>query len=206
MHTDKRWLLVFDNALHWTDIARYLPDALGRSRGSVLITSQTESLIEPSRNVTKFRLEPLNQRAGSEMLLSYLGRDLKKDPEKHLAKEISAFVGGLPVAIAHIAGYITFSQIELDELIETFRQWRKRTGVATDEADDLLVSFRKASFSYDETLTMVWEVTLRELYEDARDVLNILAHLNCEAVPQKMLWSMHEDPSLQFLDIREGIR
>lgn len=206
MQTDKRWLLVFDNALHWIHIARYLPNALKHSNGSVLITTQAETLIEPSRNVTKIRLNPLYQQAGSEMLLSYLGRDTMRDPEKDLAKEVSVFVGGLPVAIAHVAGYVTFSEITLEELIETFREWRKRTGIATDEADDLPASFREASFSYDETLAMVWEVTLRELTEDARDLLNILAHLNCEAVPQRMLWALHDEPSLRFLDPREKVR
>jgi hypothetical protein len=183
-----------------------MPNALRRAKGSVLITTQAENFLPQAENVTKIRLDPLNQQAGSEMLLRYLGRDVRTDPERHLANEISAFVGGLPVAIAHVAGYVSFSQYTLEELIETFRQWRKRTGVATDEADDLPVAFREASFSYDGTLAMVWEVTLRELSQDACDVLNILAYLNCEAVPQKMLWGMHEDPSLHFLDTREKIR
>lgn len=203
---EKRWLLVFDNALLWEDIAPFLPNALRRTRGSVLITTQAEDFLKRSENVTKLRLDPLNQKAGSKMLLKYLGRDVKADPERHLAEEISAFVGGLPIAIAHVAGYVGFSGYPLEELIETFRQWRKRTGLATDEADDLPVAFREASFSYDGVLAMVWEVTLRELTEDARDVLNIFAYLNCEAVPQKMLWGVHEDPSLHFLDTREMIR
>jgi len=197
---------VFDNAAHWLHIARFLPNALKDSNGSVLITAQAERIIEPSRNVTKFRLSPLSQQTGSEMLLSYLGRNTIDQPEKVLAKEISLFVGGLPVAIAHVAGYVAFSEITLEELIEMFRQWRKRTGIATHEADDLPSSFMEASFSYDETLAMVWDVTLRELGEDARNLLNILAHLNCEAVPQRMFSGMHEDPSLEFLDLREPIR
>lgn len=140
------------------------------------------------------------------MLLRYLDRDVRNDPEQQLAREISAFVGGLPVAIAHVAGYVSYSRYSLEEVIETFREWRKRTGVATDEADDLPATFREASFSYDGMLEMVWEVTLRELSQDARDVLNILAYLNCATVPRNMLWGMHEDPSLQFLDTRESLR
>jgi hypothetical protein len=70
----------------------------------------------------------------------------------------------------------------------------------------LPASFREASFSYDETLIMVWEVMLRELTQGARDVLGIMACLNSAYVPQKMLWGVHEDLSLQFLDIREKIR
>ena len=75
------------------------------------------------------------------MLLRYLGRDVRTDPEKNLAIEVSAFVGGLPVAIAQVAGFVSYSQVSLAELIETFRQWRKRTRVATNEADDLCYEY-----------------------------------------------------------------
>lgn len=154
----------------------------------------------------KIRVDPLHYDEGSRMLLRYLGRDGDNDPEKNLAKDISAFVGGLPVAIAHVAGYVSHSGSSLNELIETFREWRIRTGIATDGADDLPPSFRETSFSYDDALTMVWDVALRELTEDSRQVLNIIALLNCSSVPVDMLWRIHEDPSLQFLDIREKIR
>lgn len=152
------------------------------------------------------QLDTLDTQAGSDMLLKYLDRDVRSDPERHLAKEISAFVGGLPVAIAQIAGYVGISELTLEELIDVFRQWRRRVGVATDEADDLPAAFREASTNYDETLDMVWEVTLRELSQDAREVLNILAFLNCERVPHDMLWTLHDDTSLHFLDPRESFR
>lgn len=109
------------------------------------------------------------------------------------------------MAIAHVAGYVSYSGYSLEELIETFRECRKRSGMATDEADDLPAAFREASFSFDEALTMVWEVTLRELTQDARDVLNLLAYLN-STVPEDMIWTIHSDPILSFLDPREEIR
>ena len=203
---DKRWLLVFDNTLGWTEISKYLPISLQHSKGSVLITTQNDDLLKQAENVTHVRVNPLSRKAGEEMLLHYLGRDVKHDPEKHLANEISAFVSGLPVAIAQIAGYVSYSHYTLEELIETFRQWRRRTGVATDEADDLPAAFIEASSSYEGTLLMVWEITLRDLTQDARDVLNVFAYLNCAAVPRDMLWSMHDDDVLHFLDTREAIR
>ena len=98
-HTERRWLLIFDNALHWTDIARFLPNSLRHTQGSVLITTQNENLLPSGQNVAKMQLDTLDIQAGSDMLLKYLDRDVRSDPERHLAKEISAFVGGLPVAI-----------------------------------------------------------------------------------------------------------
>lgn len=197
---------MFDNTVSWEDISKYIPNILRFTKGSVLITTQDENLLSPAGSVTKIRINPLNQQSGSQMLLKYLGRDVDNDSERHLAKEISVFVGGLPVAIAHVAGYVSYSGYSLEELIETFREWRKRSGMATDEADDLPAAFREASFSYDEALTMVWEVTLRELTQDARDVLNLLAYLNSTSVPEDMIWTIHADPILSFLDPREKIR
>lgn len=141
------------------------------------------------------------------MLLQYLDRpNPQNDPERRLAREISGLVGGLPVAISHVAGYVAYSQCSLSELLEIFKQRRRHTGVATSEDDDLPASFRQASFSYDETLAMVWNVTLRELTGDARDLTYILAYLNCEAVPESMLCTVHPEGFLEFLDSREKIR
>ena len=204
--TKRRWLLMFDNAIDWDDIARYMPDSLQDSNGSILLTTQTPNRFLPdARNVYRMQLDPLNREDGADMILRYLDRKVETDPERNLAREISAFVGGLPVAIGHVAGYVSFSDYSLEEVIETFQEWRKRSGVATDEEDDLPAAFREASFDYDLALMMVWEVILRELTEDARDLLNILAYLSA-SVPQDMLWRVHEDESLQFLDQRERLR
>ena len=56
------------------------------------------------------------------MLLQYLERpDPKKDPERDLAQQISGLVGGLPVAISHVAGYVAYSECSLSELLEIFK-------------------------------------------------------------------------------------
>lgn len=171
-----------------------------------MITTQTEGFLPPSDNVTEMRLHTLSSDVGADMLLRYLGRDINSDPERYLAKEISIFVGGLPVAIAHAAGYIAYSDYDLAEVIETFREWRKREGIATDEADDLPASFREAAVSYNDILAMVWNVVLRELSQDCTDVINLLSFLNSEAIPEKIIWGVHEDPILDFLDVREKTR
>lgn len=202
---DRRWLIIFDNVETWDSIASYLPHQFPESNGSVLITTQKEGLTNFSNSRSR-RLQTLNPDAGSKMLLTYLRKDIHSDPEKELAEEISSFVGGLPVAIAHVAGYAEYSRYTLDELLETFRDWRRVTGAATDEADDLPASFRQAAFSYDDTLAMVWNVTLRDLSREAQDLTYILAYLNCDAVPESMIWAVHEDPRLQFIDSRERVR
>ena len=190
----------------WELVLQYLPhNFYHRSCGSVLITTQDAGLATKVNH--SLLLETFGQEDGSIMLLQYLERpNPKHHPERSLAEEISALVGGLPVAISHVAGYVAYSQCSLSELLEIFKQRRRHTGAAVTEDDDLPASFRQASFSYDETLAMVWNVTLRELSADARDLTYILAYLNCEAVPESMLSAVHPEPSLEFLDAREKIR
>lgn len=53
---------------------------------------------------------------------------------------------------------------------------------------------------------MVWNVTLRELTIDARDMIYILAYLNCEAILESMLFDVHQERFLDFLDSRGIIR
>ena len=82
---------------------QYLPHSFyHRSRGSVLITTQDAALANIKFNHS-LPLETFGEEEeeGSMILLKYLERpDPKHHPERSLAEEISALVGGgLPVAI-----------------------------------------------------------------------------------------------------------
>ena len=202
---ERRWLLIFDNVEDWDLVLSYLPRDFYHSNGSVIVTTQLSNF---ATNVNHdLPLKTFGEEDGSTMLLQFLGRpNPRNDPERALAQEISGLVGGLPVAISHVAGYVAYSECTLSELLEIFKQRRRHTGVATSEDDDLPASFRQASFSYDDTLAMVWNITLRELPSDARDLIFILAYLNCEAVPESMLCAVHQESFLEFLDSREKIR
>ena len=204
--TDRRCLLIFDNVNEWKDIIGCLPQDLGTTRISVLVTTQDTTLAPPGRTSVREVLPLLDEDVGAHMLLNYLRREDYSRDELARAKEISSFVGGLPVAIAHVAGYIEYGDYDLDELLETFREVRRVTGIATDQADDLPAKFRQAAFKYDETLSMVWSVTSSELPKSSQDLAYILSYLNGEGVPENVIWRIHEDPSLSFLDERQPMK
>ena len=200
-----RWLLVFDNVEDWDHVIQYLPQDFYHSRGSIIVTAQISSFANKVNN--NLPLHTFGVEDGSNMLLQCLNRaNTTDDTERSIAQEISGLVGGLPVALSHVAGLAAYSECTLSELLEIFKQRRKHTGAAMSEDDDLPASFRQASYSYDETLAMVWNVTLRELPIDARDMIYILAYLNCEAIPESMLFDVHQESFLDFLDSREKIR
>ena len=172
-----------------------------KSRGSVIITTQET----PLKYLTDIEipLEPLDPVEGGNLLLHCLPPGSLEEPvDESLAVQIAEFVGGLPVAIAHVAGYIAYSQCPLDELLEIFQQRKK----SARPGYDISSSFRDSSFSYDETLSVVWNIALRELPGDCQDLIYILSYLNGESVSEKLIWAAHTDPALEFLHIDEKIR
>ena len=157
---ERRWLLIFDNVEDWNHVLHYLPHHFHQSQGSVIVTTQISALAKKVNH--NLLLQTFDVEDGSKLLLRYLDRpNSNSDPEQAVAQEISGLVGGLPIAISHVAGLAAYSDCSLSELLEIFKQRRRHTGAAMHEADDLPASFRQASYSYDETLAMVWNVTLR---------------------------------------------
>src|SRR2546430_1819686 len=71
---DRRWLLIFDNVEAWDDIARYIPRNLPSTKGSVLITTRKQDLIEADtqalqRVLHRLKLEPLTSEESGQFLL-----------------------------------------------------------------------------------------------------------------------------------------
>ena len=223
-NVEKRWLLVFDNIEIWDYLEQYLPRRYSESTvGNVLLTTQIRGIVD--RSSASVDLTPFEDEQGAKMLLHYMERKEPYDEDElNQARDISNLLGGLPVvsstvdylkpvaydlllqAVCHVSGYVLQSECDLDELLEIFKERRRVMGVATLEQDDLPAAFRKATFSFEETLAIVWNITLRELPKDSQDLIYILAYLNSEAVPEALLHRVHQEPLLQFLDSRESRR
>jgi hypothetical protein len=72
--------------------------------------------------------------------------------------------------------------------------------MSQDGEVDQKQSINRTTLSYHETLKVVCDFFQRELPRHSRDLVNILAYFNSEAIPQTMLWQMHDDPALKFLN------
>jgi len=72
--SEKPWLLIFDNVEKWDDISRYIPRSLPKTKGSVLITTREQDLIQadtPAMHEVLHRhnLEPLTAEESAQFLL-----------------------------------------------------------------------------------------------------------------------------------------
>lgn len=143
------------------------------------MTSQIAGLVQAGSIRSHIQPRPLNEEEGSRLLLDLAQQDDPSEEDIVAARGISRVVGGLPIAIAHIAGYMFNSAVTLPELIPRLQ---------TQEAYTIWSSEKTWSTAmYEQRLDMVWHVALQELSEEAMDLLHILAMMNPDVIQEAML-------------------
>ena len=154
------------------------------------MTSQVASSFVQS--ISLIELTPLSIEEGSRLLLRLVQCDQPSEIDVASAKGVSEMVGGLPIAIAHMAGYMFTSKTSPKELQEK---------LTTGEAYDIWLKPKSWTTPlYEQRLDKVWQIALRELPESAVKLLFVLSMLNPDAIPDEMLdkWgSMNLNPSHQ---------
>ncbi|KAL9029146.1 MAG: hypothetical protein Q9196_002582 [Gyalolechia fulgens] len=186
-NTDASWLLVFDNVRDMKSIERYIPAS---DTGSIIITTQLRDVELPGSFC--FAVEGLSESDGSRLLRSIIDPmsiDGPRTDSDGLANSISQLVGGLPLAIAQIGGYIKRSQISCKEFIAIFRR-RKKNWISRRAA---------AASTYDKTLQTVFDIALEPLNQDARDLINSIAFMNPQDIWEDIFIRCQEDSPLQIL-------
>jgi hypothetical protein len=175
---DKKWLLVFDNVENWHDISPFWPST-ARNRSAIIVTSQKMEL--SSWTTTELPLKSLKLDSGSQLLLRHLQRDhTASDEEKEHAMDIVDMFGCLPLAIAHIGGYISESKCTLKEFKE----------MATQRYSFLWEGDAPATlYQYDKRLDLVWDFALEELPPDAKTLIYTMAFMNPDFMSEDMLMS-----------------
>ena len=208
--TEKRWLLIFDNVDNWnawTDIeARFLPVNVEKSQGSVLVTTRGPKSVQTT-GAPLMELGVLTLDEGRRMLLLSMLPKLPKPTEEQLrshkeyklAGEIASLVDRLPLALAHIAGYVQVSGCSLTDFVQLWNERRRSTRNPMQLVDSSTISTDKA-------LETVWNIGLREVTSDARELLNILAFLDSESIQRKLLVGEHEEEPLEFLHSDQAFR
>lgn len=203
--TEKRWLIVFDNVNLWSEILQYLPTDPLKTNGSILITARKSNLNALSKlKYQSLELGALTLDEGRQLLLLSMQpdldhRQLKTHPEYKLAGEIASLAERLPLALAHIAGYLQVSKCTLTDFVQLWNERRRHTkGLASQDGP--------LSLSTDRALETVWNIGLREVTIDARELLDILAFLDSETIQRGLLVGEHEEPSLDFLHSDQSFR
>jgi NB-ARC domain len=184
----QNWLLVLDNVEDWPSILHYWPTS-AKAQSAILVTAQKQEFRHLTSN--SFLLEDLSIDDGAQLLLAHVNRDSPLyDGELKAAKKITEMFGGLPLAIAHIAGYVSDSPCSLSDFLEITEQ---RYAYIWDS--DVTVSKAQSK----KRLNVVWDVALDELPPDARKLIYTMAFMNPDLMPDAIFLARSdlEDPELK---------
>lgn len=149
----------------------------------MLVTTQNQDL--KHRATVSIYLEALNEEDGAQVLLKYLNHGDEQSrmylDDLDNAKVISRELEGLPIALAHVAGYIDQARRPFSDFLNHFRE-RQNASILWS-----MDSRASTTQQYERTLDAVWDIALSALGDEARAVIDVLAMLSPDSIPEKML-------------------
>lgn len=125
----------------------------------------------------ELQLRPLENEEGARLLLSYVEHADPSDAFEQ-AKLICQELGGLPLAIVHVADYVRQSQIPLARFLNDYQAAYSQN--LADNYTSLI------SAQYERTYSTIWSIDLNELVPDAPDFIDTLAFLRADKVPEEI--------------------
>ncbi len=173
MQTSSDYLLIFDNAEDVSTIKPFLPTAIG-CQGRVIITTRDPSIARCLRSEIS-ELPCFTADESADMLLSEIC-----DEERELALRLGKRLGGLPIALHHVASYISTQRISIQDALKEYEQhdgfMRIQQYVPAAEM-----------LSYEPGMANIWAPTISSLPSDARDLLHLLALFDPDQIPSDLI-------------------
>ncbi|KAL3494998.1 hypothetical protein BJX62DRAFT_196648 [Aspergillus germanicus] len=166
------WLLIFDNADDLGVLKRAWPAGCV---GSVLITGR-DSTTAFNFASNRCQVAPFDTDSGSQALLHILGIETDSKSSREDAKAITSTLGGLPLALIQIGGFIIQRRIPLGDFLALYN--RNSTSVDAKAT---------VSIDYGHTLATVWDMALSKITGSAKILHEILSFLNPDNISQSLL-------------------
>ena len=123
-----------------------------------------------------YKIEPFDSATGSTALLNILNLDIDSESNIENAQAIVSTLGGLPLAIGQIGGFLSERKIPLREFLPLYERNAfeidlKRTGLSDHE----------------QVLGTIWEETLTRLSGNSRLLMMLLAFFHPGKIPRSIL-------------------
>lgn len=98
------------------------------------------------------------------------------------ALEISKSLGGLPIALTQIGGFIRQRKLRLQDFLPLYERNRTKIDARKAPGED-----------YEHTLRTVWYVSFEKLTEDSTRLLNVLAFLEPDNIAEDLFLNGFKD-------------
>ena len=155
----------------------------GNGNGSILVTSRDFSAAF-SPATAGFHVQPFDNIAGAATLLTLMDKDGTSLENQNSAKEITRTLGGLPLALNQISGFIIQQRLALKDFLPLY------------ERNAAKINTRKSTLSdYEHSLSTVWHMALIRLSGDAANLQKLVAFLDPDKVHESILTDSSGDES-----------
>ncbi|KAK4235372.1 hypothetical protein C8A03DRAFT_36778 [Achaetomium macrosporum] len=170
--TETRYLVIFDHADDLSALKSAWP---GTFSGSVLLT--TRDLTVATALASQYlQIDAFTEEDGSRMLLKAIEADHTSPSDVQHALAISRALGGFPLALAQIGGFVTLRRMSLKEVLPIYERYSAK------------IDARKAPGSdYEHTLSTVWDVSFDRLTDNPTSLLNLLSFFNPDGTSEDIL-------------------
>jgi len=169
------WLLILDN-VDTPEAAAAAEDLLAELRGGhVLLTGRLSSW---SAQVEALELDLLVREDAVEFLLARTdGRRRKRADDDAQAGVLAEELGRLALALEQAGAYIAHRRLDFAGYL---REWRERR-------DHVLAWYDERLMQYPKSLAVTWQTSFDQLSDPARSLLDRLAWLAPEPIPESLL-------------------
>lgn len=169
---DSRWLLVFDN-VNDSQVLEVAPP-LG-SLGQLIVTSRDPTIGFGAAS-SKIQLQPFDQDHGMEAILNLLGKASASDVERSSARDITEALGGLPLAITQISGFIAQQKLSMSGFLPLY------------ERNAAKINRRNVAGHQDEhILSTVWAIAIQTMTSEPRHIQSLLAFFDPDKIQESIL-------------------
>lgn len=167
-NTDRRWLIIFDNAEDPERLQALLPV---KGNGQVVVTSRNPNWGQIAKVSS---LSPWSLIEAREFLRKRTGEN-----NEAAADQVAEMLGRLPLALAQAAAYMSEQRLPLEQYAALYKSQRQE-----------LWQREKPPQDYEATVTTTWEIGFRQVKQDspaAVALLNLCSFLNPDEIPLSML-------------------
>lgn len=175
------------------------------STGAVLVTSRNSIVsIDPAAAGLEIRV--FREDSGAKLLAKLIGRTTYSEEEELSARQLSARLGGLPLALAIMANQIRLRGRSITEFLQLYEKHSRQLNKVK----------RGIEAYYNFSLESCWQTAFDFITPDARKLMEVISHVAPDHIPEALFiqanlpveFSFCEDdwalvfPFLPFLNIQ----
>jgi len=191
--SEKRWLLVFDNADELRLLLHSLPN---KGRGSILITTRNKHLDKDlPENTIPFHLVGLAEQEGEDFLWSRVRSISTGNGDKALCRKLAIHFDCWPLVLRQLGAFMIHCPIAPKDMWERVQHTRRAS------VDEQIYAYNGNADYPEGTLMKAWEHILSTLPPHSSRLLNLLSLLDPEQIPADLFPrpNISKTESFQFL-------